>query len=91
MMTETEKEDVRGIVRDEVRRTMIDELSPYRAMLNRIRLDLYGENPDGSRAHDAGLLKLTERNNVLLWFVLAISCFNAFAFVVFLFLDRIFS
>jgi len=88
-MTETEKDEVRGIVRDEVRRTMIDELSPYRAMLNRIRLDLYGENPDGSRAHDAGLLKLTERNNVLLWFVLGISCFNALALMTWLFAEKL--
>lgn len=72
-------ETVRQIVREEIRATMFDQLAPFRAAINRLVRDIYGENPDGSRADGGGLMEMAKRNNVLLWVVLVLSLINFFA------------
>lgn len=79
-------EHIRQIVRDELRATrqewnaeLFNQLAPFRAVINRLVRDIYGENPDGSRADGGGLLEMAKRNNVLLWVVLVLSLVNFLA------------
>ena len=83
-MNEIDTEQIRRIVS----LVMQEQMTPYRAAINRITRDLYGENPDGSRSNDGGLIDLTKRNNVLLWVVIVISTLNFIALGAVLFLTR---
>ena len=76
-------EHIRQVVRDEMRAArqewnaeLFNQLAPFRAVLNRLVRDIYGENPDGSRADGGGLLDMTKRNNVLLWVTVVLSIIN---------------
>ena len=70
---------IRQIVREEIRAQLFDQLAPFRMAINRLVRDIYGENPDGSRADGGGLMEMAKRNNVLLWVVLVLSLVNFFA------------
>jgi len=83
-MSELDRDAIRQIVRQEI----LELLAPYRNSLNRLIRDMYGENPDGTVAHNGGLLDLTKRNNVLLWVVIVLSVLNFIALVVVLFMER---
>ena len=83
-MSELDRDAIRQIVRQEI----LELLAPYRNSINRLIRDMYGENPDGTLAHNGGLLDLTKRNNVLLWVVIVLSVLNFIALVVVLFMER---
>lgn len=76
-------EHIRQIVREELRNTrmewnaeLFNQLAPFRAVLNRLVRDIYGENPDGSRADGGGMLEMAQRNNVLLWVTVILTVIN---------------
>lgn len=86
-------EQIRRIAREEIERERMawnkeffDRLEPFRVMAIRLGRDIYGENPDGSRATGGGLVDMTKRNNTLLWVVLVLSVSNFFAIGVLTFL-----